>query len=88
MFSDPVFIVITLLASLGLLFCLSILINTLSSNLWKNSAYAIAFLMLSSFIYLNYEAVSNLKESQEQQANKSSTLWISLKSSLLRIPMT
>ena len=32
MFSDPVFIVITLLACLGLLFCLSILINTLSSN--------------------------------------------------------
>ena len=70
MFSDPVFISITLLASLGLLFCLSILINTLSSNLWKNSAYAIAFLIISSFIYLNYEAVSNLKESQESASEQ------------------
>lgn len=70
MFSDPVFIFIALLASFGLLFCLSILINTLSSNLWKNSAYAIAFLIISSFIYLNYEAVSNLKESQESASEQ------------------
>ena len=65
MLSDPVFIFLTLLACLGLLYCISALINTLGSNLWKNSAYCIAFLMISSFIYLNYEAASNLKESQE-----------------------
>ena len=65
MLSDPVFIFLTLLACLGLLYCISALINTLGSNLWKNSAYCIAFLMISSFIYLNYEAASNLKKSQE-----------------------
>lgn len=65
MLGDPVFIFFTFLACLGLLYCLSVLINTLGSNLWKNSVYAIAFVTISSFIFLNYEAASNLKESQE-----------------------
>jgi cytochrome c-type biogenesis protein CcmH/NrfG len=65
MLSDPVFIFIALLACLGLLFCVSILINSKGSKLWKNSAYGIAFIMISSFVYLNYEMASNLKESQE-----------------------
>ena len=65
MFSDPVFIFIASLVCLGLLFCLSILINTLGSNLMKTTAYTIALVTISTFVYLNYEAVSNLTESQD-----------------------
>ncbi len=65
MFSDPVFIFIASLVCLGLLFCLSILINTLGSNLMKTTVYTIALVTISTFVYLNYEAVSNLTESQD-----------------------
>ena len=65
MLSDPVFIFIALLACLGLLFCVSILINSKGPKLWKNSAYGIAFIMISSFVYLNYEMASNFKESEK-----------------------
>ena len=74
MFSDPVFIFFTFLACLGLLYCSSILINTLGSASRKYGAFFIAFVFISSFVYLNYEAVSNLTESQQasnEQLNNS-----------------
>ena len=65
MFSDPIFISLTFLACMGLLYCSSILINALGSTSMKYSAFFIAFLFISSFVYLNYEAVSNFTESQQ-----------------------
>jgi hypothetical protein len=65
MFSDPIFIFFTFLACMGLLYCSSILINALSSTSTKYRAFFIAFLFISSFVYLNYEAVSNFTENQQ-----------------------
>lgn len=74
MFSDPIFIFFTLIACLGLLYCSSILIENLGSVSRKNGAFFIAFLLISSFIYFNYQAASNFTESQQasnEQLNNS-----------------
>ena len=66
MFSDPIFVFFTLIACLGLLYCSSILIENLGSVSRKNGAFFIAFLLISSFIYFNYQAASNFTESQQE----------------------
>ena len=66
MFSDPIFVFFTLIACLGLLYCSSILIENLGSVSRKNGAFLIAFLLISSFIYFNYQAASNFTESQQE----------------------
>ena len=74
MFSDPIFVFFTLIACLGLLYCSSILIENLGSVSRKNGAFFIAFLLISSFIYFNYQAASNFTESQQasnEQLNNS-----------------
>ena len=74
MFSDPIFIFFTLLTCLGLLYCSSILINSLGSASSKYVTFFVTFVFISSFLYLNYEAVSNLTESQKasnEQLNNS-----------------
>ena len=74
MFSDPIFVFFTLIACLGLLYCSSILIENLGSVSRKNGAFFIAFLLISSFIYFNYQAASNFTESQKasnEQLNNS-----------------
>ncbi len=74
MFSDPIFIFFTLIACLGLLYCSSILIENLGSVSRKYGAFFIAFLLISSFIYFNYQAASNFTESQQasnEQLNNS-----------------
>lgn len=74
MFSDPIFVFFTLIACLGLLYCSSILIENLGIVSRKNGAFFIAFLLISSFIYFNYQAASNFTESQQasnEQLNNS-----------------
>ena len=74
MFSDPIFVFFTLIACLGLLYCSSILIENLGSVSSKYGAFFIAFLLISSFIYFNYQAASNFTESQQasnEQLNNS-----------------
>ena len=74
MFSDPIFIFFTLIACLGLLYCSSILIDNLGSASRNYGGFFIAFLLISSFIYLNYQAASNFTESQQatnEQLNNS-----------------
>ena len=66
MFSDPIFVFFTLISCLGLLYCSSILIENLGSVSRKNGAFFIAFLLISSFIYFNYQAASNFTESQQE----------------------
>ena len=66
MFSDPIFVFFTLIACLGLPYCSSILIENLGSVSRKNGAFFIAFLLISSFIYFNYQAASNFTESQQE----------------------
>jgi len=73
-FSDPIFVFFTLIACLGLLYCSSILIENLGSLSRKSGAFFIAFLLISSFIYFNYQAASNFTESQQasnEQLNNS-----------------
>ena len=64
MFTQPVFVFFVFLACLGLLYCLNTISSVLQSNSQKSAALVIAFAIISIFLYFNYEAVSNYKESQ------------------------
>ena len=64
MFTQPAFVFFVFLACLGLLYCLNTISSVLQSNSQKSAALIIAFAIISIFLYFNYEAVSNYKESQ------------------------
>jgi cytochrome c-type biogenesis protein CcmH/NrfG len=70
MFDDPILILFTFLICLGLLYCFTTLVQPIESSMKKTLILMGSFLVLISFISINYQQVSNYTESQSLANNQ------------------
>ena len=70
MFDDPILILFTFLICLGLLYCFTTLVQSIESSMKKTLILMGSFLVLISFISINYQQVSNYTESQSLANNQ------------------
>ena len=70
MFDDPILILFTFLICLGLLYCFTTLVQPIESSMKKTLILMGSFLVLISFIFINYQQVSNYTESQSLANNQ------------------